>query len=134
MSKRGKLPGYESDVSEGFAGVAAHGTPFDSRLMLHHSEGELGFELRLNPLMPRVFLILLIVTIWPGLPLTEGFLDSFTWYADLVARSGVKTWYWYLPLTVLPAPFAWKSAIAKSRASAFESAKETIGKIGEAIL
>ena len=83
--------------------------------------------------MPRVFAALLIVTIWPGLPLTDDFLSSFQWYEHFVGRTGIQTWYWYLPLTVLPAPFAFKGAIKKSKASAYESAIETIEKLGKVL-
>ncbi len=129
LSKRGKLAGYEGTCADGLASVAAHGTPFDSKLVLKHHDGEVSFELRLMAMMPRVFAAILIVTIWPGLPLTEGFLDSFVWYSDFVASTGIETWYWYLPLTILPAPFAFKGAIKKSKLTAYESAIETIEKL-----
>ncbi len=133
LSKRGKLAGYDGACADGLASVAAHGTPFDSQLILHHHDGEVSFELKLIALMPRVFAALLIVTIWPGLPLTEGFLDSFVWYSDFVANTGIKTWYWYLPLTILPAPFAFRGAIKKSKQTAYESAIETIEKLDKVL-
>lgn len=133
MSKRGKLPGYEGDCTDGLLCVAAHGTPFDSKLIVNHQDGQVSFELKLISMVPTIFMVLLIVTIWPGLPLTEGFLDSFTWYSDFVAKTGIKTIYWYLPMTVLPAPFMWKSSLKKSRASAHESALETIEKISKVL-
>ena len=133
LSKRGKLAGYDGACAGGLASVAAHGTPFDSQLILHHHDGEVSFELKLIALMPRVFAALLIVTIWPGLPLTEGFLDSFVWYSDFVANTGIKTWYWYLPLTILPAPFAFRGAIKKSKQTAYESAIETIEKLDKVL-
>jgi len=133
LSKRGKLAGYEGEDCEGIAQVAAHGTPFDSKLIINHNDGQLEFELRLISLMPRIFALLLVITVWPGLPLTDDFLSSFQWYEKLVASTGVKTWYWYLPMTILPAPFALRSAIKKSKSSAFESAIETIEKLGKVL-
>lgn len=129
MSKRGKLPGYQGDVDEGIAEIAAHGIPFDSKLILTHTDNRLTFEPKLLKMMPAIFGILLIISIWPGLPLTDVFLKSFEWYERFVAQTGVKTWYWYLPLTILPAPFAWKSAIKKSKRTAMESLLESVVKI-----
>lgn len=133
MSKRGKLPGYDGDCASGLLSVAAHGAPFDSKLIVNHQDGEVSFNFELIPMMPRIFAALLIITIWPGLPLTEGFLDSFTWYSDFVAKTGIKTMYWYLPMTILPAPFMWKSSLQKSKASAHESAIETVEKIDKVL-
>ena len=129
LSKRGKLPGFEKDVPGALCSVAAHGAPFDFELRVHHESGKLSFECRLLPIMPRIFALLLIVAIWPGLPLTDSFLSSFDWYNGMLGSIGIKTWHWYLPLTILPAPFAYRGAIKKSRASAHESAIEQIEKI-----
>ncbi len=129
LSKRGKLPGYEPDEQAALCSVAAHGTPFDSKLLLIHTDGTLRFECRLLPMMPRIFALLLVITVWPGLPLTDGFMSSFDWYTGMMAKLGIDKWHWYMPLTILPAPFAWRGAIMKSRASANESALEAIEKI-----
>lgn len=129
QSKRGKLPGFEASDPQGLCSVAAHGTPFDSKLVLHHETNHVRFECVMLPMLPRIFALLLIITIWPGLPLTEGFLVSFDWYNNLMNSIGIETWHWYLPLTVLPAPFAYRSAIRKSRVSAHQSAVETIEKL-----
>ncbi len=129
MSKKGKLAGFAAQGPHGYIAVAAHGTPFDSKLLIHHEGDELRFDLQLIKMFPSIFFALLIITIWPGLPLTDGFMSSFQWYEKLVASTGIKTWYWYLPLTILPAPFAWKSSIKKSKASAIMSAQETIENI-----
>lgn len=129
MSKRGKLPGFDADEPAGLCSVAAHGTPFDSKLVIRHDADKLSFQCELLPTMPRVFVLILIITIWPGLPLTEGFLVSFDWYNGLMNSIGIETWHWYLPLTILPAPFAYRGAMKKSRSSAHESAVETVEKI-----
>lgn len=129
LSKRGKLPGYEATEANAVCSVAAHGSPFDAKLSLHLENGRLTFRLSLLQIMPGVFALLLIVAVWPGLPLTDSFLSSFDWYNGLMGSIGIKTWHWYLPLTILPAPFAFRSAIAKSRSSAHESALEQIEKI-----
>lgn len=129
LSKQGKLPGYTAQEPQGIASVAAHGAPFDSKLVLRHEGGSLTFACRLLPTMPAVFALLLVITVWPGLPLTDGFLSSFEWYASLMAKIGIDTWHWYLPLTILPAPFAYLGAVKKSRTSARQSAVETIERL-----
>lgn len=133
LSKRGKLAGFEPNEPDALCSVAAHGTPFDSKMCVHHSGHELSFECELLPMMPRIFALLLVITVWPGLPLTDSFLSSFDWYTGLMAKIGIDTWHWYLPLTILPIPFVWRSAIMKSRTSAIESAHEAIEKIRAAI-
>lgn len=129
LSKRGKLPGFEKEVGGGLCAVAAHGVPFDSQLLLRLEGGRLSFECRLLPLMPRLFVLMMVVAVWPGLPLTDSFLSSFDWYNSLMGSLRLRTWYWYLPLTVVPLPFAFRGALAKSRSSALESAGEQIEKI-----
>lgn len=129
MSKRGKLPGFEPNEPGALCSVAAHGTPFDSKLLIRLDGGDLRFECEMNRLMPCVFALLLVVTIWPGLPLTSTFLTSFDWYNSIMSSIGIQTWHWYLPLTILPAPFAFRSALMKSKRSALESALEAVEKV-----
>ena len=126
LSKKGKLPGFDANSQHGLFSVAAHGTPFDSVLIFEHQDGQLTPSLNLMPMIPSIFAALLVITVWPGLPLTDGFLASFPWYGNLLAKIGIDTWHWYLPMTILPAPFIWKSSIRKSKSSAFLSAQETI--------
>lgn len=129
LSKKGKLPGFETKEPGAICSVAAHGVPFDSKLLLRLEGDTVRFETRLLPMMPWVFGLMLVVAIWPGLPLTDSFLSSFDWYLSLMGSIGIDTWHWYLPLTVLPAPFAFRSAIRKSKLSAQGSALEQIEKI-----
>jgi hypothetical protein len=133
LSKKGKLPGFEQDVSGALCAVAAHGAPFDSKLLIVHKGNALVFQCRMLPLMPRIFAVLLIVAVWPGLPLTETFLTSFDWYNSLLGSIGMKTWHWYLPLTILPTPLAFRGALLKSRSSAHESVLEQIKKISSVL-
>ena len=129
LSKKGKLAGFEPSEPSALCSVAAHGAPFDSKMLIRHDGDTLEFECVLLPMMPRIFVLLLIVTVWPGLPLTEGFLVSFDWYTGLMSKIGIDTWHWYLPLTILPAPFAYLGAIKKSKQSAHKSALEAIEKV-----
>jgi len=127
MSKRGELAGFEYEGG-GSAVADAHGTPFDSDLVIENAGGEVRFSLQLRKKIPAIFMALLLVSVWPGLPLTDSFLYSFGWYERLMGVS-IKTWMWYLPLTILPIPFIWKTAIQKSKASAHAHAVETIEMI-----
>lgn len=128
MSKRGKLAGFEYNGGPGAAIADAHGTPFDSDLVIEYTKGEVQFSLQLRKKMPGIFMALLLVSVWPGLPLTDSFMFNFEWYERLMGES-IQTWMWYLPLTVLPIPFVWKSALKKSKASAHTHAVETIEMI-----
>ena len=107
MSRRGRLPGFRREVG-GFS-VAAHGTPFDKTLRMR-AEGEAGAEgavfkadLRLDRRMPSITLVIFVLTVWPGVMLTDSFLvGHFEFYARWYDNGdGLQTWWWYVPLTVV---------------------------------
>jgi len=131
MSKRGKLAGFREDDARTVR-ADAHGTPFDGDLILTIEPTQAGSRVeartRLRQRMPAAFVLIILATIWPGLPLAEGFLLTFRWYERLVSGA-FDTWMWYLPLTVLPAPWAIAKAIKRSRASSRDHALETIARI-----
>lgn len=77
---------------------------------------------------PLVFGLVLALSVWPGLPITDGFLQSLLWYERLMA-GWPATWMWYLPLAALPAPFALLTAVGRSRKAAMEHAKETVDRL-----
>ena len=128
MSKQGKLAGYQHQGGESRATADAHGNPFDSDLIITHSDHAVGFDLKMRPKLPIVFAVVLVLTVWPGLPLTDSFMFNFAWYERLMGDS-IQTWMWYLPMTVLPIPFIWRSSMMKSQKSARAHAAETIEKI-----
>lgn len=128
LSKQGKLAGFHHERGSADAVVDAHGNPFDSDLLIHHSGSSLEFEVKMRAKLPLVFAILLVVTVWPGLPLTDAFLLGFGWYEKLVS-GWLETWMWYLPMTVLPIPFVWRTSMMKSTESARIHALETIERI-----
>ncbi len=127
-SKRGKLAGFDEHPRSGIASVTAYGTPFDGILTLHHQNNTISFEATLARKLPTIFAIALILTVWPGLPLTDSFLHNFIWYERVVAW-GLETWMWYVPTTILPLPFVWRTAIKRSRSSMRTHALETIEKL-----
>ncbi|MDX2117840.1 MAG: hypothetical protein SFY96_06645 [Planctomycetota bacterium] len=130
-SRRGRLPGFEAGGDGGLFSVLAFATPFDRRLVAHVDAGEGGsvvrFALRLRPLMPLVFLGVTLTTIWPGVWITESMLESY-FPGSWIAR---YTWWWYMPLTVLPLPWAGWSMWRKSAAAALASAHEAIAALAK---
>jgi hypothetical protein len=133
-SRRGRLPGFargQGDRDTGLFSADAHGNPFDGVLVATHSPAQgpvpagLTFRIRMLRRMPAIFLIALVVTVWPGVYFTDELIAQF---APGLWRPWV-TYYWYIPLTLLPAPWIWKSALARSRRSMFAHATETIRKI-----
>lgn len=102
LSRRGKLPGFET-LAGGFR-ARAFGDPFDHWLNAAVSAHEAGsrMEFTVTPAlrMPLVFLVVTVLTIQPGMWLTHSMLATyFPWYGQ-----NVNTWWWYLPLVVLPLP------------------------------
>ena len=58
----------------------------------------LRFELGLVPKAPAIVAVTLVLTVMPGWPLTDSMLRS---YFPAYDASGIRTWWWYLPLTAL---------------------------------
>lgn len=137
LSKKGKLAGFERGgptaggrARPADARFAAHGNPFDGLVLVYAADGRADFELFMPRKMPVIFGIILALTVWPGLPITDSFLYGFVWYERLMGMAGwLDTWVWYLPLTLLPAPFMLRSVVRKSRAAAMEHARETVERV-----
>ena len=138
-SKRGRLAGFAAggSIGEVFS-TEAYANPFERRLLVFHdagpaastgvaedqAAGTLRFELRLLLKMPIIWAVVLAVTVWPGLPLTDDILATYSdWYA-----ANVETWWWYMPLMILSIPGVWK-LWTRSAKEAHASALEMIGKI-----
>ena len=128
-SRRGRLAGFDPRPADGsLFGAAAHGHPFDSVLLGRLENGRLTFRLRVLRRLPAIFAAILAFTIWPGV----WFMDELM--VQLGLWNGEHPWltyYWYLPITVLPIPWMWKSAMARSRRSADEHGRETIAAIAK---
>lgn len=134
-------PGAPRRAGAPLFSVAAFGTPFDGLLEAFADgpapasavggaerasgvEMTLRFRVRLRPLVPAVFLAVLILSIWPGVLLMDSFLGlipgSSTWW---------PTWWWYVPLMVATSPLAWRTAWGRSRATAHDSGHRMVAKI-----
>lgn len=131
LSRRGKLPEFETGRGEVLFSVQAHGSPFDHRLeAFARPRGDvLHIELRLRmlPRLPLIFGLVTALTVWPGVWLTDSMLRTyFSWY-------DFRTWMWYLPLSILPLPWAIRGMLRRSREAALESARETVAIIVPAL-
>lgn len=145
MSRRGRLPGFRRVVG-GFS-VAAHGNPFDKTLTMMAVEdgggggsdgasvggagGGVVFrpELRIERRMPAIALVIFVLTVFPGVLLTDSFLRMHLEFYEKWTTEGLVTWWWYVPLTVVSLVWAWFGAMKKSTKTAGASAREAIDKI-----
>lgn len=133
-AKRGRLPDYRQVDGAAFE-AEAFATPFTHALVGCLAVGEEGatrmtFSLRRPWPMPALFAGVLAITVWPGVVLTDSLLATY-WaaYGGWATRMPWLTYAWYLPLTALPLPWAWRACVRRSAAMAHESARETIVKI-----
>lgn len=134
MSRRGRLPGFKRVVG-GFS-VAAHGNPFDKTLVLKSDEGggdgvTFTPELALERRMPAIAFVIFVLTVWPGVLLTDSFMRMHLGFYQKWTTEGLETWWWYVPLTVVSLVWAWFGAMKKSERSADASAREAMVKIAE---
>lgn len=128
LSQRGRLPGFE-ETADGFKALA-YGWVFDFDLAFRIEDSPGGCTLTpalvLKRRMPAIVLALLAFSIWPGVWITDSMLSTyFTWYP----HEFWKTCAWYLPITILPMPWVWKTAIRRSRLLAEESARELAERV-----
>lgn len=120
-SKRGRMAGYNGSPATGLFSVSAYGQPFEGELIAEGVEGGLQFRVRMLPRMPAIFAVVLLLTIWPGVYLTDQLIPGeWGW---------IPTWWWYMPITVIPTPWAWRNLMRKSKATMDASARESIEKI-----
>ena len=133
-AKRGKLPGFERGDAGHLFEVDAYGAIFEYGLRANASTAKgvttVGFSLVLRRKAPTILGAVLLLSFWPGLPMTDSMLRSWwTWYDGLPSWT---TQAWYLPLMVLPLPWLWPSWVRSSRRAANEQAKvqlETIATV-----
>src|ERR1043165_9844755 len=118
-SKRGRLPGYRGEP--GLFSVSAHGHPFDGELLGELRDGRIEFRIRMLRKLPIIFAVVIVLTIWPGVYLTDQLIPGqWGW---------IPTWWWYLPVTIIPTPWMWRNLMGKSKRTMDGSAREGIQKI-----
>lgn len=129
LSKRGKLPDYRSEGSS--FRLSAYGNQMDMSLVgtisAAASGSEIRFELQRQWKMIWIYAAITVLTIWPGMALTDSMLSTY------FSGYHFQTWMWYVPIVVLPTPvFAWLE-VKKSERLARVSAAEMIERIRAAL-
>ncbi|MCU0688392.1 MAG: hypothetical protein MUE97_01420 [Phycisphaerales bacterium] len=131
-ARRGKLAGFAAcKPGSGELFVAdAFGTPFEGVLVGMAQPAGTGtrlvFARRLKPVWPWGFGIVLVLSVWPGVELTESVLAAMFPGATWLWQT---TYYWYLPLAIVGGIFGWIGAIKKSRLTVAVSSHETADKV-----
>lgn len=125
LCKRGKLPDYRRDGSR--FRLSAYGNQMDKTLVGHVTARDggsrIGFEIERQWKMIWIYAAVTVLTIWPGMSLTDSMLSTYFTGYDFA------TWKWYVPIVVLPTPiFAWLE-VRKSDRMARVSAAEMIERI-----
>jgi hypothetical protein len=132
-SKRGKLPGFEQRDGDRFR-TLVYGEPFDRELLGSIRPGaegcEIDLQLRLIKKMPVIMIALIVVSIWPGVWLTDSMIQT---YFPGYPNSFWVTAAWYLPLTVIPLPWVMRRVWLKSEGVAREELGKAIDKIVRAV-
>lgn len=131
-ARKGKLPGFERLKGPFSFEVEAFAVPFTGVMKAQADRaGErtvLRFETRMSRTMPLVWLVMMLVTIWPGLPLTENLIEAIGptgWWQYTI--------WWYLPLSVISLPLAIWSGLKRSRAMMHASAHTARSDIARAL-
>jgi hypothetical protein len=134
LSRRGHMPGFEAGGHGGLFSVAAFGKPFDRAVIAEAGrEGgvtRITFRTKLLPLLPWVFAAAGVFTVWPGVWLTHSLLTAY--FSGYPSALWV-TCAWYLPLAVLPLPWAavkvWRVSEAAARASAVKAVEKIAAEV-----
>jgi hypothetical protein len=121
-ARRGRLPDFTKGPP-GLFTVGAFGGPFDYRLVAQRDAAAINFSLVMKLKMPVITVIVLVLTVWPGVWLTDSMIRTYFESYDYA------TWMWYLPITVLPTPWMWAVMVRRSRAAATDHALELIERV-----
>lgn len=136
QSKKGKLPGFKllrkptSDTDEGGVRLLVFGGIYDHEMLVRVVPAGAGAELlmrvRLLLKMPMAAIAILVLTVFPGMYLTDSMLSTyFEWYT-------IETWWWYMPLVLLMLPMMWKQ-YTQARAEAKREAAELCEKLAQLV-
>lgn len=138
QSKKGKLPGFglvrkpASAGDEGVVRLLVFGGIYDHEMLVRvvpaasGAGSELSMRVRLLQKMPAAAIAILVLTVFPGMYLTDSMLSTyFDWYT-------IETWWWYMPLVLLMLPVMWKQ-YTQARAEAQREAAELREKLGQLV-
>jgi hypothetical protein len=109
--------------------VAAFGNPIDADLDARPRPVNglvmLDFALTIPRRLPVTLAVSLVLTVWPGVYFTDQLMIQFlpTW------RAAIPTWWWYLPVSIVPIPWVWRRVMRRARDTTMTSAREMIDKI-----
>lgn len=121
-SKMGRLPGF-SRASDGkgfrvsvLAGIFDH----DLRATMAPDAGatRISFELLLRWRLPIIMTVVIVLSVWPGLPITDSMLRL---YFPAYHQWGIQTWWWYMPLLVISIPPLWMQFRRSQREASTEA-------------
>jgi hypothetical protein len=133
LARSGKLPGFHR-LTPTSCSSRIFGQPFDRDLIVDAADAPSGSVVRLRTHLrrkfPALFILVAIFTIWPGVWLTDSLIQ--TYFAGASSWI-IKTWMWYLPLSIIPLPFAAKSMWRKSQHAAGEHFAEVQQRIAQAV-
>lgn len=130
-ARRGRLAGFEAGEKGVLFKTCAFSSPFEGELLAHAESTDSGgtrlrFSTRMKKKLLYVFVVVLLVSIWPGMPITESVLaslvPSWRWL-------WATTVWWYLPLSVIGAPWSLWVAVKRSRQEMAVSAPEMVAKV-----
>ncbi|MHC4976573.1 MAG: hypothetical protein ACYTF7_08200 [Planctomycetota bacterium] len=123
LARKGKLPGYEA-LSDSSFRVDAFGVPFDADLIGSITSRDpltVSYSLRVRMKIPAIFAIVTLLTIWPGVAITDSLIPGeWGWW---------PTAYWYLPLTIIPLPWLVVSLRKRTHQTTRAHAQEQIARI-----
>jgi hypothetical protein len=133
LARAGKLPGFQR-LSPTSCSARLFGQPFDRDLIADAADSASGSVVRLSSRLrrkfPVIFVIVAIFTVWPGVWLTDSLIQ--TYFAGASSWI-IKTWMWYLPISIIPLPFAARSMWRKSQKAAAEHFAEVQERIAQAV-
>lgn len=128
-SRRGRLPGFARGGQGGLFSVAAFGHPFDKVLIATSEPAGAGVRLKFRAKLPMkgpaLFAAALAFSVWPGVRIMDHLIP--------VGWGWIPTWWWYLPLTIIPIPWAWRAVMRRTNAAAHESALKQIAQIASEV-
>ncbi|MBC7833897.1 MAG: hypothetical protein H7Y88_02205 [Phycisphaerales bacterium] len=125
-AKRGKLPGFHAGGAGGSLFVVRDfGRPFESELRARRASGhQIELNVALRPMAPWIFIVLSVLTVWPGVYFFESFLGLFPGSADWM-WSG----WWYIPLAVVTGAWGVWAALRGSKRSGAAEGVELVERV-----
>lgn len=133
LARSGSLPGFVR-TSPTSCASRIFGQPFDRDLRIEATDVAQGsvvqLRTRLRRKMPIIFAVVAVLTVWPGVWLTDSLIQT---YFSGASNWVIQTWMWYLPLAIIPLPFAARSMWRKSQASAAEHYAEVRERVAKAV-